>query len=329
MSCFLSAYLLVGLATCVYGIDIPRQIYRRIDCYPERYIVSSNYSKQACLERHCLFDDHAYSTDIQCYTIKIETENRHQSRFQQVLASLAAKRNKRQMTDVITVKIPDMIQVDPKYRLDCAPDIDEYRSFCQINLSKNQTLITDNQLCAARGCAWDPNASTNIPTCYIPLSKGGYSLVGEPRQISNAIIGYNLTRRCNRPLSAKSFLNMNPKESSNEFSMFHHDIENLDVQVSVSGTDSIRMTIRDSNAQRYEVPVPIQWEPSVPTPSLAKFEFQMTKTCDGHVGFRVQRKMTRAILFDTSFFAHGFIYDDKFIQVITTIPSQNIYGRLR
>ncbi len=32
------------------------------------------------------------------------------------------------------------------------PDIDEYRSFCVLNLSENRTLNTTNQSCTAREC---------------------------------------------------------------------------------------------------------------------------------------------------------------------------------
>lgn len=39
----------------------------RIDCYPESESPYSNYSKQSCLARHCLYDDKAIASEIQCY----------------------------------------------------------------------------------------------------------------------------------------------------------------------------------------------------------------------------------------------------------------------
>ncbi|CAF5113918.1 unnamed protein product, partial [Rotaria sp. Silwood1] len=58
--------------------------------------------------------------------------------------------------------------------------------------------------------------------------------------------------------------------------MFGDDIHDLNVQVSLSGSDKIRMTIRDANAKRYEVPVPIIWQPLVPlTPSSLKIKFEI------------------------------------------------------
>lgn len=90
----------------------------------------------------------------------------------------------------------------------------------------------------------------------------------------------------------------------------------------------IRLTIRDATKDRYEVPVPIEWRPtSMSTKTSAKLQFEMTKTTNEQVGFRIKRTDTHAIIFDTTYFAHGFIYDDQFIQFITTIPSRNIYGR--
>jgi hypothetical protein len=290
---FVTIFVLVGLAVLV---DAGNQLYqhmKRIDCYPNR---ESPLSKEDCLARNCLFDDEAPSNVIQCYTVKTQG------------SALTEK-----SLELLNVEVPDIVKTDPKYRIDCAPDIDEYRSFCMIDLSKNSTLNTTNQSCTDRGCVWDPNAGSGITTCYIPIETGGYGLTGTPNQLSNAITQYTLARLI---------------DPTNNFSLFNHDISNLDVQVSISGTDMIRMTIRDANAQRYEVPVPIQWTPSAPSSYLPKIKFQMTNTSNGQVGFRVQRTYTQSILFDTSFFTNGFIYDDKFLQMITTIPSRNIYGKL-
>jgi hypothetical protein len=110
--------------------------------------------------------------------------------------------------------------------------------------------------------------------------------------------------------------------------MYGHDIDQLTLDVSHSGTDMMRLTIRDGTKDRYEVPVPIQWQGKTSSPSNIKFE--LTKTSHGQVGLRVRRLLdTRSILFDTSVFAHGFIYDEQFLQLISTIPSRNVYGETR
>jgi alpha-glucosidase (family GH31 glycosyl hydrolase) len=143
--------------------------------------------------------------------------------------------------------------------------------------------------------------------------------------LSNTITRYLLSRLSTNP-RLKSISNVKQllTTDATEFSIYGNDIDHLDVQVSVSGTDMIRLTIRDANKARYEVPVPIQWKSS--SSDKSKLQFSMTKTANNQTGFRVQRTDTKSIIFDTTLFAEGFIYDDKFLQLITTIPSRNIYG---
>jgi hypothetical protein len=306
---FITAFSLVGLIIIVYANDQSYQSMERIDCYPDRKSPFSNYSKEACLARHCLFDDGALPNEVQCYTVETP---------RLALTINTSNTMAKQKSEIMIVELPDIVKTDPKYRIDCAPDIDEYRSFCALNLSNNRTLNITNQSCTARGCIWDSNAEPGITTCYIPLEQGGYGLIEGTDLISNTTLQSKLTR-----LSTK----LSHIRSINQFSIFNHDINDLDVQISISGPDMIRMTIRDANAPRYEVPVPIQWNPSTSSSFPARIKFQLTKTTNGQIGFRVQRTNTQSILFDTSFFANGFIYDDKFIQLITTIPSRNIYGK--
>ncbi len=196
----------------------------------------------------------------------------------------------------------------------------------------------------ARGCIWAPTSEVGIVACYVSKEKGGYGITETPQQLSDAITQYSLTRLSTKPASArhaasKSNYRVEDRQSTqsevkqivttrtSEFSLFGFDIDHLNAKVSLSGTDMIRLTVRDAEAARYEVPVPIQWQPSAPPTRIpAKIKFEMTKTANGQVGFRVRRTNTQTILFDTSFFAEGFIYDDKFIQIITTVPSGNVYG---
>jgi hypothetical protein len=99
-----------------------------------------------------------------------------------------------QKSEIMIIELPDIVKTDPKYRIDCALDIDEYRSFCALNLSNNRTLNITNQSCIARGCIWDSNAEPGITICYIPLEQGGYGLIEGSDLISNTIIQYKLTR---------------------------------------------------------------------------------------------------------------------------------------
>ncbi|CAF1296131.1 unnamed protein product [Rotaria sordida] len=248
-------FTLVVIVVIVYAGDLPYQDRERIHCYPDRKLP---FSKEECLAHKCLFDDKALPNKLQCYRVKISFQNK---------------------------KIVLKEQNDSKYRIDCASDIDEYRSFCVFDVTQNRTLNMTNQTCTNRGLQLNPN--------------------------SNATIHYTLNRL------------------NNGFSIFNHDINKLDIQVSVSGPEMIRMTIRDASATRYEVPVLIHWDPLVSIAFPARIKFEMTQNEYGQNGFRVKRTDTQSILFDTSFFANGFVYDDKFIQIITTIPSRNIYEKRR
>lgn len=178
--------------------------------------------------------------------------------------------------------------------------------------------------CLARGCLWDSGSDLALPACYVPKEKGGYQYARSEKQLSNSIVRYNLSRLSIKPNLTR--LSHIYSTNANEFSMYGHDIDHLTVDVSHSGMDMMRLTIRDATKDRYEVPVPVQWQGTSPSiPSNIKFD--LTKTTHGQVGLRVRRLLdTRSILFDTTVFAHGFVYDDKFLQVISTIPSRNVYG---
>ena len=168
----------------------------------------------------------------------------------------------------------------------------------------------------------------------MPKEKGGYGETDRPQQVTDSETRYSLHRLSEKPRADGIHKEVFDSQDlatvrSNQFSLYGNDVDHLKVQVSVSGTDMIRLTVRNADAPRYEVPVPIQWQPSVaPSSVKAKLKFEMTKTENGQAGFRVRRTDTQSIIFDTSYFAEGFIYDDQFIQLMTTIPSRNVYGKI-
>ncbi|CAF1595679.1 unnamed protein product, partial [Didymodactylos carnosus] len=110
--------------------------------------------------------------------------------------------------------------------------------------------------------------------------------------------------------------------------LFGNDIDNLKLKITTSGMNIIRLKILDDDRERYEVPIPIKWYPSnvEQQQQQQKIKFRLTKTKYNQIGFQIVRVDTKALLFDTSYFAEGFIYDDKYLQFMTTIPSKNIYG---
>ncbi|CAF1225575.1 unnamed protein product [Adineta ricciae] len=226
---------------------------------------------------------------------------------------------------VMNIELPESMIKTTKYRVDCFPDPD----------------VTSNA-CFARGCLYDSKTQSNTPSCYVPIEKGGYTS-STVMNISNSTTQYRLTRVAKKPVliphaSANVNYRRDPRKppsnlkeivttDPNEFSMYGHDIDHLNMEVSVSGTDMIRLTIRDAEKDRYEVPVPIQWQPmALPAKIKPKIQFELVKTSFGQAGFRIKRTDTHTILFDTSLFAHGLVYDNQFIQLITTVPSRNVYG---
>ncbi|CAF1064253.1 unnamed protein product [Rotaria sordida] len=96
----------------------------------------------------------------------------------------------------------------------------------------------------------------------------------------------------------------------------------------------IRMKITDANTNnyRYEVPVPITWRATTSQSQQQNLRFELTETQYNQTGLRVRRQMGTTIgdndpiLFDTTYFAEGFICDNQFLQIITTLPSKNVYG---
>ena len=44
-----------------------KEINERIDCYPDSQSPYSNFSKESCLARNCLYDNQANSNSIRCY----------------------------------------------------------------------------------------------------------------------------------------------------------------------------------------------------------------------------------------------------------------------
>lgn len=55
------------IISSIIGLNDSSSSFLRIDCYPERESPYSSYSKESCLARHCLYDDNANSSQIQCY----------------------------------------------------------------------------------------------------------------------------------------------------------------------------------------------------------------------------------------------------------------------
>ena len=72
--------------------------------------------------------------------------------------------------------------------------------------------------------------------------------------------------------------------------------------------------------------------PQLVSHSSKNFVIELTETQYNQTGLRVKRQLSSTssdqdpILSDTTYFAEGFIYANQFLQIITTLPSNNIYG---
>ncbi|CAF0830464.1 unnamed protein product [Didymodactylos carnosus] len=221
-------------------------------------------------------------------------------------------------TAITVVAIPNSVINNVIFRTDCHPDANSSQTTCE-----------------ARGCIWDSdvaNSTFGIVACYVPKSKGGYYLYNQTSLANSMGMSYTLSRLSTDPTTSENETDI--ASTSDEFSLFNNDTEQLNVSVTVSGTNMIRMKITDANMdnQRYEVPVPITWSATTSQSQQQKLRFELTQTQYNQTGLRVRRQIGSTssgndpILFDTTYFAEGFIYDNQFLQIITTFPSNNVYG---
>uniref|UniRef100_A0A8R1HPV8 P-type domain-containing protein n=1 Tax=Caenorhabditis japonica TaxID=281687 RepID=A0A8R1HPV8_CAEJA len=149
------------------------------------------------------------------------------------------------------------------------------------------------QACEARGCVWSQdNSGKNAPWCYFKDGVG-YNLDSQSGST------YNL-RKNNGP--------GNPWGGDfTEIKLTTKTIGNvLNVKVGVDG--------------RYEPPVDFP-RSSIPSSDSLTLE---TSSGNDFFSFGVVRQSSNRKLFDTSI--GGLIFSDKFIQIATYLPSENMYG---
>ncbi|CAG0890498.1 unnamed protein product [Darwinula stevensoni] len=110
---------------------------------------------------------------------------------------------------------------------------------------------------------------------------------------------------------------------ANDFTAYGSDIQNLIFQVTYYDDRHLRFTIRDADRDRYEVPVPLNHD--------IQTRFDLTYAVDmgdDSIGspfhFSIRRQDTGTVVFDTS--PGGLIYEDQFLQIVTELPSEDLYG---
>ncbi|XP_050403277.1 maltase-glucoamylase [Patella vulgata] len=178
-------------------------------------------------------------------------------------------------------------------RIDCLPDTNKY------------TDITDKRgECSRRKCIWRPISDVDkVPNCYINNDLYGYSLVSNTTSNNGKDMMFNLKWR-------------------NKSQMFTGDIHNITLSVQYINDNFIRFKIYDPNNQRYEVPVPVDLQRSSAT--SPKYQLEHGNSDTTGFWFRIRRTSTNKILWDTSI--GGLTFADQFLQIVTRLPSNNIYG---
>ncbi|CAG7733772.1 unnamed protein product [Allacma fusca] len=174
----------------------------------------------------------------------------------------------------------------------CLPDFERLDCWPEPNASE--------QACRARGCTWCEAEidGRNVPWCYLPESYG-YKIEGDVRTTPN---GFSLTLKRNTTIS-----------------YFGNDANTLNFDAEFQSNTRLRIKITDGTP-RFEVPIEIGAASGGNTDPL--YEVQTSNS--PVFSFKVVRKSTGAVLFDTS--VGGFTFSNQFLQIATRLPTKNLYG---
>ena len=104
------------------------------------------------------------------------------------------------------------------------------------------------------------------------------------------------------------------------------DISALTLSVWFETSERLRVTLRDANAQRWEIPASIlhieSQQPPAAAPVATLYDFSYTSQ---PFGFAVTRKSTGTVLFNSS--GHSLFYSNQYLQISTALPNNsNVYG---
>jgi len=147
-------------------------------------------------------------------------------------------------------------------------------------------------------CSW---SDTSSQCSMLPNGIVGYTVTAEPTTTAN---GFTV------PLSLTSSVN----------TLFDGDISDLICEVIYHEDYHVQIKIKDANAARYEVPVPLIL---TDTPGIAP-TYRIEVSGPGEpFDIRIIRNSTDAEIFST----YGALtYEDQFIQLTTLLPSTYLYG---
>jgi len=162
-----------------------------------------------------------------------------------------------------------------------------------------------DQRCRQRNCIYQSSSKPGVPWCFFPQETFGYTMTNY--SISNKTFRISLRHLTKYPAN------------------FGPAINNLVLQAEYLNAKTFHLKIYDADKDRYEVPIELknvrdnsQFDPDF------KFEFENRQT-DSVFVFRVIRKSTGSVLFDTSI--GGFVFSDQFLQIASILPDgSNVYG---
>lgn len=164
-----------------------------------------------------------------------------------------------------------------------------------------------DQKCVQRNCIWRSSTQPNVPWCFFPQDNYGYTATG-----NTTINGGRTERITLRRLTAYN-------------APFADPIDNLILEVDQINQKILRVKIYDSTKSRYEVPLELN---DVRNPNSFVSDFIFTwenRAGDNMFQFKIIRRSSNAVLFDTSIGA--FVFEDQFLQIATILPtSSNVYG---
>lgn len=162
-----------------------------------------------------------------------------------------------------------------------------------------------DQKCVQRNCIWRSSSRPNIPWCFFPQDNYGYTATGSVITGSKERIALRRLTTYNPP--------------------FTNPIDNLVLEADYVNQKILRIKIFDASKSRYEVPIELN---DVRNNGAFTSDFVFSwqnRAGDNVFQFKITRRSTNAVLFDTSI--GGFVFEDQFLQLATILPnSSNVYG---
>ena len=102
--------------------------------------------------------------------------------------------------------------------------------------------------------------------------------------------------------------------------MFGGDFIDVTVDIEFQTDTRLRVKVRPTNEERYEVPISIRGQDQRPENTLYKVEYTYLPV----FSFKVVRKSNGQTIFDSKL--GGLVLSDQFLQISGLLPSENIYG---